>query len=297
MNSAKITAGLAAVVAVISISVAVHEYQAARNAEQALSDAKRASAPKIAEPVRVASTQEVSKSTPEQDADSQAKATTTAAAKPSETGFGAVVALLSNPAIQKQIAMQTRARLDRQFMSLFKSLNLSPDQLERFKGLFVERQLVIFDAIAAAHEQGIDPNTSPQGFFQVVAGAASTVNKQISALVGEQGLGQLKDFEKTVPAQNTSSMLRDALVNSPTPLTTEQINKLIPLLTQYGSPVMPTDNPFFVLQGDLGIVSLSEKALPLVQAILSEAQINALKESMQQQHQMFEDRKTMMPSG
>ena len=48
--------------------------------------------------------------------------------------------MMSNPQLAKLITLQQKAMLDGTYAALFKSLNLSPDQLEQLKNLMVQRQ-------------------------------------------------------------------------------------------------------------------------------------------------------------
>ena len=49
--------------------------------------------------------------------------------------FGAFAAMAANPEFQKLLAVQMRGRIQQTYGALFKSLNLSPDQLAQFQGL------------------------------------------------------------------------------------------------------------------------------------------------------------------
>src|SRR4051812_32869569 len=59
-------------------------------------------------------------------------------------------ALLANPEMQKLMAVQQKGALDSRYSSLFKQLNLSPADLEKFKNLLVEKQSAAMDVMAAA---------------------------------------------------------------------------------------------------------------------------------------------------
>lgn len=290
MSITKITAGLATVVALVSLATAVHEYRAARSAEQALNDFK---ATQLAKHTATAQSNPATESTSSQ-AEPQKSTTPTIAAAPTkaqpENPFAAVMALLTNPAIQAQSSLQTKIRLDTQYASLFKKLNLPPEQLEQFKNLVVEKQMVAFDSITAANEQGINPFSNPQGFFQVVGAAEKNVDNQIGALLGESGFKQFNEYQATVPARNTVTILSQALSFTSAPLTDLQSEQVVRALTDHGTLAMPPNNPFFVLNSDLGVIKLSDEGRAQIQGVLSPSQLHVLDEKIQQQAQLLEVR-------
>jgi len=291
MTTTKITLGVAAAVTLLSLAAAVHEYRHAQAADLALAGAlrteetaRRAALPKAA-----------GASAPASAPASSPGATGTAPGGAPRNPMVSLIDLLGNPAIQQQNQILARSRLDSQYGALFKSLALAPDQIAQFKNLLVEKEMVGFDSMAAAKEQGIDPVSDPRGFFQAVAGAEKTVDGQIAVLLGSDGFSQFQQYQQTVPARNTSLQLGQALSYTAAPLTEAQTASVIQVLTQYGTPALPPANPFAVLNGDLGVVQLSEAGLTQLQAILSTPQLQALQEKMEQQAQILAARKQIRP--
>jgi hypothetical protein len=172
-------------------------------------------------------------------------------------------------------------------------MNLTPDQLDQFKNLLVEKQMVAFDSISAASEQGIDPYTDFKGFFQVIAGAEKSVDGQMATLLGDTWYNQFIDYQKTIPARNTINLLSQALSFTSAPLSGDQASRLVQTLTETGAPALPPNNPFAVLNSDLGVVKLSDQGRLQLQEILTPAQLRVLDEKIQQQAQLLEVRSRM----
>ena len=128
-------------------------------------------------------------------------------------------------------------RLDGQYAALFKALNLPPTQVDQFKNLLVEKEMVGFDSMAAAKDQGIDPATDPRGFFIGESWPTEkTVDTQISSLLGAtDGFNQFQQSQQTVPARTTTNLLTQALSYTATPLTDAQNASVVQVLTQYGA--------------------------------------------------------------
>ena len=63
-------------------------------------------------------------------------------------GLTNLMAVMERPEVQKLMAIQQKGQLDSRYAALFKNLNLSPEQLDKFKTLLVERQTAMQDVVA-----------------------------------------------------------------------------------------------------------------------------------------------------
>src|SRR5690348_10464108 len=57
------------------------------------------------------------------------------------------MAMMDRPEVQRMVAMQQKAALDARYYSLFKRLALTPDQLDKFKDLLVEKRTAMMDVM------------------------------------------------------------------------------------------------------------------------------------------------------
>jgi RNA polymerase sigma factor (sigma-70 family) len=290
MTSAKIALSIATVVALAGIAAAVHEYQHARVAEQALADVAAARPVPRHEAALASPAADQPQTSPGHAAQN---GPAVAAAAHRSSPLSTFLDLLNNPMVQKQNGILAKIRLDGQYSGLFKNLNLTSDQVGQFKHLLVEKEMVGFDSFSAARQQGLTPSSDPQGFFQVVGEAEKTVDTQIATLLGTDGFSQFQQYQATIPARNTSALLSQALSYTPTPLTDAQTGSVIQILAQYGTPPLPPSNPFAVLNGDLGVIQLNDQGLAQIQGILSAPQFQALQETIQEQFQLLQVRKGM----
>jgi len=143
---------------------------------------------------------------------------------------------MNNPEFVKLMAIETKSGLDARYSALFKSLaqnfNLSPDQMEQFKNLLVQKQQSVMDALQAARDQGLNPRTDPQGFNQAVTAAQASVDQQIQAALGPAAFAQYQSYEQTLPQRNTVNQVQQSLSYSATPLTDDQAAQLVQILAQ-----------------------------------------------------------------
>ncbi len=145
---------------------------------------------------------------------------------------GDLMAAMQKPEIQRLLATQQKAQLDARYASLFKNLNLTPAQLEKFKNLLVERQTSMMDVMTAAREQGINPRTDPKGFQQLLAGTQGEIDASIKAAIGDDAFNKYKNFDQTAPQRGTTDQLSQRLSYSATPLTADQSAAMLKILSQ-----------------------------------------------------------------
>jgi hypothetical protein len=231
-------------------------------------------------------------------------------------GLTNALSALQKPEIQRALALQQKGQLDTRYASLFKSLNLSPAQLEKFKNLLVERQTSMMDVFTAAREQGIDPRRDPEGFRSLVTSTQADIDASIKAAVGDDAFKQYKNFEQTMPQRATTDQLSQRLSYTATPLTAEQSASMVKILSQTapqrtpgansqalnasvvvaesngggrGGPPMMIGGAFGVgLPGGLGGggtigTPITDAAVNLAQGVLSGPQVDALKQLQQEQ--------------
>ncbi len=231
-------------------------------------------------------------------------------------GLNNAVATFQKPEVQRAIAVAQRGQLDVRYAALFKSLNLSPAQLDKFKNLLVERQTSAMDVFTAAREQGISPREDPEAFRSLLASTQADIDASIKASIGEEGFKQYKNFEQTMPQRATTDQLSQRLSYTATPLTAAQSASMVQILSQTapqrtaatagqtsprpagvsesagsgrGSPTMMIGGSFGggMPGGFGGGVStgtpITDAAVNLAQGVLSGPQVDALKQLQQEQ--------------
>jgi hypothetical protein len=133
---------------------------------------------------------------------------------------------LQNPTFLKLLKLQQKALLDARYSVLFDQLNLTPQQLDQFKNLLVEKQLDKTDALIAARELG-----SKSG-GEAIPVAQDDEDTQIHSLLGDSGYAQYQNYEATSNVRATVNRLQQALSYTSTPLTDGQASQLVELWYQ-----------------------------------------------------------------
>jgi hypothetical protein len=211
--------------------------------------------------------------------------------------FGAFSDMAGNPEFQRLLAIQMKGRISQTYGPLFKSLNLSPDQLSQFQTLLADKQQALMDVMAAARDQGINPRTDPDGFKSLVSQAVSQSDANIQQALGDAAYQQYQQYQQTLPERNTVNSLQQQLSYTQTPLTDDEANQMISLLAQNqpqraGNGTTGTGNggdagpnPMSLINGG-GTAKVTNDALSQASGILSAPQVAALQQiQLQQQAQ------------
>lgn len=209
--------------------------------------------------------------------------------------FGAFAAMSANPEFQKLMAIEMKGRISQTYAALFKSLNLSPEQLSQFQALLADKQQAVVDVMQAAREQGINPRTDPDGFKTLLNQAVSQTDQSIQQVLGDAGFQQYQQYQQTLPERNTVNSLLQQLSYTQTPLTDDEANQMIALLSQTqpqraGNGTAGTNNGggpgpggIVSLMNGGGTAKVTDEAIAQAQGVLSAPQIAALQQVQQQQ--------------
>ncbi|MDB6093423.1 MAG: hypothetical protein JWM32_985 [Verrucomicrobia bacterium] len=201
------------------------------------------------------------------------------------------MAMMDRPEIQKLLAIQQRGVLDSHYAALFKSLNLSPDQLEKFKSLLVEKQTAIADVLSAARAQGIDPRSDPQEFRKLVADTQADVDANIKATLGDAGFAQYQQYQQTLPQRNVVTQLEQSLSYTNTPLTPAQSEQLVQVLASTSPASSNSANNRATIAANFGVgfggtgptSPITDAAIQQASGVLAPAQVQALQQLQQAQ--------------
>ncbi|MSU45887.1 MAG: hypothetical protein EXS42_01855 [Lacunisphaera sp.] len=205
--------------------------------------------------------------------------------------------ILARPEVQQLMAVQQKAALDGRYSSLFKQLNLSPADLEKFKGLLVEKQSAAMDVMAAVRAEGLDGRENRDQIRQLVQDTQTELDNTLRSTLGEAGFAQYQNYEATQPQRSVVSQLEQRLSYSTTTLTASQSEQLVQILTQTAPPSSNANrNPMaagfvqaFVGRGGAinaltgGTTPISNEAITQARTVLSTQQVSALQNLQQEQ--------------
>lgn len=224
--------------------------------------------------------------------------------------------LLARPEVQAMIESQRRFAIEQRYAALFRSLNLAPGQREKLATILANRQVTLQDVMDAARQQGLTPRNNPDAFRQALADAQVEIDNSIRATIGDSGLVQLQNYERTLPQRGLVDQLQQRLSAGGDPLSAAQADQLVAILATSAPPVSadatkgpstsPTSLPIagmagrdaelgalagmflgtgsnVVLDGSRAVAPITSAAVDQARGILSPAQLAGLQEIQQQQ--------------
>jgi hypothetical protein len=195
-------------------------------------------------------------------------------------------ALLANPEFAQAMSVQQRAALDGRYAELFKQLNLSPEELEKFKSLLVERQNARMDVMNAARENGLNPRENRDELRKLTAEAQAEVDTTIKTTLGESVYNQYQNYESTQSQRAVVSQLDQKLSYSSTPLNSTQSAFLVNALAASVASTETAD------QGGGGPgnwggrssgTTITDDVIQQAQSVLTSDQVTALKQIQTEQ--------------
>lgn len=202
--------------------------------------------------------------------------------------FGRFMAMMDNPEVQALLAQQQRGALDSRYAALFKSLNLSPAQLEQFKNLLVEKRTAVADVMAAARSQGLTGRENRDELRALVQDAQAEVDNSIRAAIGDAAFAQYQNYEQTQPQRNVVSQLQQRLSYSGAPLTDAQTEQLVQVLATTTDQRTPNAGGIRTPAGRLGLggnggTQITDAAVAQSATVLSTSQQQALQQLQAEQ--------------
>ena len=122
--------------------------------------------------------------------------------------FAGLAGMMKNPQMKEMIRAQQKMMLDQMYGALFKSLNLSADQLDALKDLLLERQMALMDA-------GLSTMSGSESDRKQAMEESKTLksdyDKKIQDLIGQQDYQAFQDYEKTVGERVQVQMFKGTL--------------------------------------------------------------------------------------
>lgn len=213
-------------------------------------------------------------------------------------------AVWNSPEAAKVRAAGQRRMIDARYAGLFKSLNLTPDQLERVKALLAEKQNAARDVMSVAREQGLDFRGNRDEFQQLIQQAGADIDGNIAALIGQDKFAQYQNYEQTQRERAVVGMIEQSLSYTE-PLSQSQSEQLVSLLaanasaSQDGAPAgrPPPGGGPMMGGGAFAGVEITDQVIAGAQNFLSAPQVEALRQIQSEQSDQKKLQELMSSAG
>lgn len=163
-----------------------------------------------------------------------------AVAETKESNFFAKIGeMTKDPAFKDMMRAQQKMMLDMQYGSLFKSLNLSAEDLDALKQLLADRQVAGMDAGLAMMNGDTSATNRAQRAAEIKQADAG-YDKQIQDFLGADDYTVFKNYEATLGERTQVNLFKQSLAGAE-PLTDQQEADLIAAMHQGRTTVANTD--------------------------------------------------------
>lgn len=145
----------------------------------------------------------------------------------------------SSPAAQRYQRLQLKNSLRRQYADVASSLGLSQGQADKLLDLLAEQRMP--PPMAKAPQSGDSVKQQTQAWQESVARNEAAM----TSLLGERGMAQWQDYQKTIGQHVQANMMADQMQNMGAPITEEQRGELYRIFVEepMRSPQLPLQGP------------------------------------------------------
>lgn len=213
-------------------------------------------------------------------------------------------AVWNSPEAAKVRAAGQRRMIDARYAGLFKSLNLTPDQLEKVKTLLAEKQNAARDVMSVAREQGLDFRGNRDEFQQLIQQAGADIDGNIAALIGQDKFAQYQNYEQTQRERAAVGMIEQSLSYTSEPLSQSQSEQLVSLLAANAtasSSAAPAGGPPgggpMMGGGGFAGVEITDQVIAGAQSFLSASQVESLRQIQSEQSDQKKLQELMSSAG
>ncbi len=195
-------------------------------------------------------------------------------------------AFMATPEAQQLVSMVARGALDAKYADLFRQMRLSPEELERFKQLLLEKQNTVRDVYSAARENGLRGRENRDEIRALIEQSQAEVDESIKSEMGDARFAQYRQYESSLSQRAVVDQLAKTLSYSSAPLSAQQGDQLVAILAANpsqnsgGGNAEGGRNGFFVSPGGglSASTPITNAAIKEAQSFLSATQVNALRE-------------------
>jgi hypothetical protein len=208
---------------VFSLGVALWEIRARRAAEDAFAVAERNSVSRLAarsDRKRLDAAEQQVADSARDGAVTRGGQSASASSRPSADGEAF---LERHPDVRQALIERSNAKLNYRWGAFCRALRLTPAQIARFQALMREGE---------TYRAGEGADGTPLSFHLGTGLPRSEVEAQLRALLGDDGIRRLQEYGATIPARELITPLAGALHVTETPLTADQAERLVQILTQ-----------------------------------------------------------------
>lgn len=162
-------------------------------------------------------------------------------------GMGEMIGkMMKDPAMREMMREQQKAMIGMMYSGLFKDLNLTPEEKEKFRSLLTDAQMRTLE-----NSQGIFGNGDAAATADAekqFADAKKQTDADIKALLGDERFAQYEDYQKNMGERMQVDQLKNQLAGQNLNMRDDQTSQLLQIMKEEKAavpPILPTDQNQF----------------------------------------------------
>jgi len=154
--------------------------------------------------------------------------------------------MMKDPAMREMMREQQKVAINMMYAGLFKDLNLSPEEKDKFKALLTDAQMRNIEnaqGLFGDKKEGALEDTQ-----KLAADAKNQTDADLKALLGDERFALYEDYQKNLGERMQLDQFKSRLAAENLPLQDEQTAHLLQIMKEEKAavpPVIPTDNTQF----------------------------------------------------
>ncbi|HWN94013.1 MAG TPA: hypothetical protein VNT99_03185 [Methylomirabilota bacterium] len=206
--------------------------------------------------------------------------------------------MMKDPAMREMMREQQKVAINMMYSGLFKDLNLSPEEKEKFKTLLTDAQMKNLDS-AQGLFGGEDKQGSAEAIAKQTAEAKTQTDAEIKALLGDERFAIYEDYQKNMGERMQLDQFKSQIAAENMPLRDDQAVQLSQIMKEEKAavpPIIPTDQTQMPTKEQLTAENL-EKQMQWMEdynrRVLARAQ-SVLSPDQFKQYQTFQEQQLSM---
>jgi len=146
--------------------------------------------------------------------------------------------MMDDPDMKKMMRQQQGAMMDMMYGGLFKELRLTPDEIDKFKELLLDRQMKAVEAGGAFMQLQSEDNDKTAAISEL-AEQQKEFDEQVKAFLGDARYTQYKDYNETMTERMTLNQCSKQIAGGRNPLNADQTSQLLEIMKQERKGMAP----------------------------------------------------------
>jgi hypothetical protein len=138
--------------------------------------------------------------------------------------------MMKDPAMKEMMRTSQKAAMNTMYGSLFKELNLSPEQKEKLTGILLDQQMQTMESAGAVFDKDGKPDIAKIG--EAAKDSEKQSDENIKALLGDEKFAQYQEYKKTMGERIQIDQFKQQMEGTDSALKDVQVKQLMGMIKE-----------------------------------------------------------------